>query len=450
MKTMKRRTTVAILGAVAALSTVAALAGLAAGGDSPPVLLRDVMLLTPVAAAGSGVAPEVKVRVTIDATGKVAQVDVLGIEPSSEYDDDFRRAAVETIRRWRYAPAREDGQPVEATLEWSVQFLAKEAPERIDVEGLPQLDGGASAALARRARIFTLPLEARKALLKRFVETAEKSLLPGQRRQAESARFVVVTDAANDKTAETLAGNLEATFSVLDGLFADKIEPQPERYKVIAFVFQQRSSFETVLAAIDAEGGWQSGFYAAPGFLAFNLEVGDVDYLLHLMIHEATHAYTDRYLTRPGYSLPLWLEEGFGEYLGTSEIKKGALVPGRIVHGRFVLNRWGGARVRRSEAAYGLEDIRRAMRTGEGLTVEQIMSADRAVFYGEKREIYYPMSWLLVHFLRHGRPEWAEGAFPDFMLYLAEGYPAKDALAATYGATPADLEAEFRAYPKGL
>lgn len=421
----------------------------AAGGDSPPILLRQSLLLTPFEAAGSGAAPEVKVRVTVDAAGRVAKVDVLAIRPSSPFDEHFRRATEETLRQWRYAPARAGGQPVEATLEWSVQFLAKEADAEAGPGALPGLDDGEASGLARRARVAALPPEARATLLKRYVEVAEKSLEPGRRRQAESPRFLVVTDAAAEKAAEALAGNLEATFNVLDGLFGAKIEPQPERYKMIAFVFQKKTSFDAVLAAL-GEPGWPAGFYRAPGFLAFHLETGDVDSLLHLMIHEAFHAYSDRHLSRPGYGLPLWLDEGFGEYLGNSDIKKGELIPGRILHGKFVLSHYGGASVRRTDAAYGLDDVRRAMRSGKALTVEQLVSADRELFYGEKRDLYYPTAWLLVHFLRHGRPQWAEGSFPALMLYLAEGYPARDALKATYGAAPGDLEAEFRAYAKGL
>ena len=48
--------------------------------------------------------------------------------------------------------------------------------------------------------------------------------------------------------------------------------------------------------------------------------------LLGTMMHEATHAFVDRHMTEPGRYLPRWLGEGFAEYVGYSEVRKGRLI----------------------------------------------------------------------------------------------------------------------------
>ena len=78
--------------------------------------------------------------------------------------------------------------------------------------------------------------------------------------------------------------------------------------------------------------------------------------------------------------------------------------------------------------------------------VQEMFSADARTFYGERRAFHYAVSWLLVHFLRHGREHWADERFPAFTLYVAEGYPPTESFEAVYGAPPAAFEEEFRRY----
>ena len=76
-----------------------ALSGLPADAaeDRSAVLLRDTPLRPPVEVAGTNLAPEVKVRVTVDERGRVSDVEVLSIQPESEYDEFFRRNTIEEL-----------------------------------------------------------------------------------------------------------------------------------------------------------------------------------------------------------------------------------------------------------------------------------------------------------------------------------------------------------------
>ncbi len=427
----------------------AALAGSAAArqGDRAPVVLRKSLLLTPVETAGTGLAPEVKVRVEVDARGRVVEVAMLGITPASEYDELFEKATRKEISGWRYAPEIKNGKAVATTLEWTVKFQAREGRGGLGGEDgwLPLASSAAGGAESKRARILALPLEQRKELLRHHSNVAEKFLDRGNRHRSDSPRFVVVSDAPDEKTARITAGNLESIFNVIRDLFGERIESQPEPFKIVVYMYAKRSSFELLKSELGVFE-WSAGFYSPAGLFAFHIEVPTMENLLGIMMHEATHAYVDRHLVEPGSFLPRWLGEGFAEYVGNSEIRKGQLIPGRTAKEKFVLIPGFGAVRATPVPRMSLGEVKRKIRQGEGLSVEQLTTADRNVFYGEKRSLYYPSSWLLVHFLRHGEAGWAEREFPALMLYVAEGYPAIEALKTIYGTAPAQMEERFRTY----
>ncbi len=414
--------------------------------DRAPVLLRSSMLLTPIETAGTGLAPEVKVRVDIDDRGRVVEVEALSVTPASEYDQLFLEMTRENISSWRYAPAIKGGEAVATTLEWTVKFQALDRDDPGDEAGsmwIPLAAPPRGGAESRRARILALPLEQRKELLRRQSGIAEKLLDREHRKRFDSPRFVVVSDAAQAQTAEITAGNLEAVFNVIQGLFGSRIEPQPEPFKIVVFMFASRHSFDGLKTQLEVYE-WSSGFYSPAGLFAFHLQQPSMESLLGTMMHEATHAFVDRLLVQPGSYLPRWLGEGFAEYMGNSEIRKGRLIPGRTAKEKYVLVHGFGAARAKPTPRISLDDVKRKIRRDEGLSLEQLTTADGDTFYGERRSLYYPSSWLLVHFLRHGEPEWAEREFPAFMLYVAEGYSASAAMKTVYGAAPSDLEARFR------
>ncbi|MEM7352535.1 MAG: energy transducer TonB [Acidobacteriota bacterium] len=419
----------------------------AAADDRAPVLLRRQPLLTPIEAAGTGLAPEAEVRVEIDARGRVVKADVLNLSPTGDYDEVFRQATLDNLAHWRYAPAIRDGRASPTTLEWTVKFQARESLEHRSVlDSWRMLFAGSGlSAESRRADILALPVEQRTRLLKQQADVAEKFLDRQHRRRFDSPRFVVVSDGEEPRTAEITAGNLEVIFNILHRLFQPEIEPQPEPYKIVVYLYASKTSFDNLKSEL-AVYEWSSGFYSPAGLFAFHLEMPSVESLMGIMLHEATHAYVDRHLVEPGFYLPRWLGEGLAVYLGNSEIRKGELIPGRTARDKFVLLRGYGAVRARSLARFSFEEVKQKIRSGKGLTVEQLMTAGSHTFYGDQRSLYYPSAWLLVHFLRHGEAQWAEKEFRAFMLYAAEGYPAAEAMRAVYGVTPADLEERFKRY----
>ncbi|MEM7584971.1 MAG: energy transducer TonB [Acidobacteriota bacterium] len=418
--------------------------------DRLPVLLRSSILQPPVESAGTGLAPEVGVQVDIDERGRVTAVDVRSIKPSSELDEIFRQHTVDQLLQWRYAPAIVDGRPSATSLEWKVQYLAGEEVSSTSSPGgyIPPFLFAKADAEARHAQLLSLPLDKQKEILRRYVTVAEKYIDPQRRQKYETERFVVVTDAEHAETAGIVARNLEVSLSVVGQLLQPHLMPQPTHLKFIVYLYATRNAFSAMRRDLASLSLGEATYYA-PGFIIYHLEVPSGEYLQSFLIHEASHAYSDRHVRRPGFSFPRWLEEGFAEYMGNSQIKKGKLLPGRTLKRRFVLNHYtSGARAQNTVAGWDLERVQRALARGEGLTLPELISADRDVFYGDRSNLYYGMSWLFVHYLRHGEPGWEDVNFAQMMLYMAEGYPAKAALETAYGRDTRDFEAPFLDYVK--
>ncbi|MCP3978728.1 MAG: hypothetical protein GY716_05270 [bacterium] len=438
---MKHRTVASLL-ALALLGAAISSVCLAEPETTPPVPLYSPPLRTPIEVGGTGLAPEVTVRVIVDTLGRVSEVEVQSIQPSSSYDELFEEVVHETLSRWRYAPAMQDGAAVETPLSWMVQFPSIKAQD----EQLTSFDwrvvrSDESRVDDSRRRILSLPLEQRAKFLRVQAGTIRNSLDQAKLKSANSTRFMVFTDGPTEGLAEMLASNLEVTFDTLHRIIGERLGPQPEPYRIVVFMFASDSGYQSV-SKLD----WSSGSYSPLGILAFHMQMPSNESLLGTMLHEATHAYLDRYLAKPGVLFPRWLDEGFAEYVGNSTIKKGQLIPGKTRKTEIYRTPWMAVRGK-SLARYGVTEVKKAMRQGKAMTIAELISMDVQDFYGEQRELHYPMSWLLVHFLRHGEESWAEESFPRLMLYVAEGYPATDAFRVVYG-EPTALDDAFRRYVK--
>lgn len=408
-----------------------------------PLALHAPALLAPAEAAGSGIAPEVAVKLAIDARGRVTSVQVVSITPPSELDELFRARVVETLSAWRFAPATSDGKAVDGTLDWRVRFpaVAGSAAD-VTVVAPPPLAGG--DAERRRAAVLALPQAVRRKILEAQTRAAMAFVDPRRTREAASPRFAVRCD-CDEAVAKTVAGNLEAIFNVLATEIMPGIALQTEPYKlqVVAFGTQaQYQAFTSKQLPLESS----QGFYSPAGLIVFHFEQLTSDDVLAVLLHEATHAFLDRHVVRPGVALPRWLGEGFAEYVGNSAIEHGRLAPGKTLKRKFGFER---GRLVGFETGAGarLDEAKQALRRGAGLGLQQMLEASPQIFYGEKANLFYASSWLLVHYLRDGAPDWAAARFPRLLLYLAEGYPQAAAFRSLYG-DPAAAEPAFRQYVK--
>ncbi|HEV8239996.1 MAG TPA: hypothetical protein VGS57_11560 [Thermoanaerobaculia bacterium] len=416
-----------------------------AAGAEGPLAIHAPMVGVPEATAGSGLAPEAAVKISIDERGAVTKVDVVSIAPASEFDELFRQELEDKISLWRFAPAQRDGRAEASMLDWRVRFPSRPAGLPMTVDVTAPLVG--SDAEQRRAVVLALPLEQRRKLLAAQTATALRFLDAKRKTEASSPRFVVHTDTDDRKVAAVVANNLEAIFDALAQELLPGISLQPEVYKVQVVVFRDRASYESLIRDLPAYE-WSTGFYSPVGLIAFHLEQESNDAVMNVLLHEATHAFMDRHVVRPGVALPRWLGEGFADYVGNSRIQNGRLQPGKTLTRLFEMQS-GGVFIVQTTAGGRLDEAKQALRYGKGLGVRTMLEASPQIFYGEKSTLYYASAWLLVHYLRDGGAGWAQGRFPQLVLYLAEGYPQTAAFRSVYGA-PEAADAEFRKYVKSF
>lgn len=426
-----------------------------AQGDRRPVPLIDPPLVSPVEAAGTGIAPEVTVKVEVDARGRVSRVEVLAIRPSTALDDKFRAAAVRRLSAWRFAPAIEGGVAVPATLQWTILFR----PLGEDEAGSFFDDAGGVRVLSTRfasdedpgRRILELPVEQQMKYLGELAAKAEERVDARRRQEFKTSAFHVVTDSGDAKLTEVIAQNLQAVYATLARWFGDRVPPGPTRGHVLVYVWDREDSYRSF--AHSAEQGLEgsAGFYSPPGLIAFHRQLPLNSVVLSGLIHETVHAFVDRHLSRPGVHYPRWLGEGLAEYVANSTIEKGRLVPGKVPRALPVME-WGmqGIGFGKSHQALSFEEVKGAIRKGTAIPVDKLVSAGPQEFYGERIRLFYPQSWLFVHFLRHGRGEWTDQAFPLFLLYMSEGFDPDASFREAYGCKPADLESAFREYVRAF
>ncbi|MCX6951305.1 MAG: energy transducer TonB, partial [Verrucomicrobia bacterium] len=92
-------------------------AAVAKGGDAPPAVDFRAMALYPETQRRAGVSGEAKVRFTISATGYPENV-----RPWTSSAPEFGRAAVESVKQWRFIPAIKDGNAVSTFVELTLTF----------------------------------------------------------------------------------------------------------------------------------------------------------------------------------------------------------------------------------------------------------------------------------------------------------------------------------------
>ena len=439
---------------VVVLLTCLGVGALAVAGDPepeelPPVILHAPQLLTPLETAGTGLAPRVTVELTVSLTGKVTDLNIREIDPSSDYDDLFEEELRRKVGSWRFAPALRNGTPVERELTWVLEFLPAGdgawSPTKV-VPGLEALIRDEEPAHARLMQIYTLPVERQMTYLRTLAEKAEKPFESANRRQLAHGGIVVVTDHPDDDAAQAILNTVRAAQSITLEVFGQGIPLEPPRLPLLLFCYRSKAQYTQFVQSVDGILE-TSGYFCPPGVIGFHAEHQTRQTLISTLVHEVVHATMYRYIVKPGNVLPRWISEGLADYLGNSKIKKGQLMPGehdwtQVYRSQAFL--WRG----KSLSQLRLNSVRERIRQGPALTVEAIVSADRDTFYGENMGLYYAQSWLLVHFLRHGNEEWTDQHFLDFVLYVAEGYRAEVAFEEVYGNPPSAFEDAYREYAR--
>ena len=236
---------------------------------------------------------------------------------------------------------------------------------------------------------------------------------------AHTASFTLFSDAGERRTRQ-IGADLERLRDALAQLSPDLTLSSP--VPTFIYIFQDRPSFQPYQRLYNGQpldsGGYFLGRQLA-NYIAINGDQpGDGRTLIY---HEYLH-----YVMNNNYTaLPLWLHEGLAEYYSTFQVASQEAEIGQPVPAHVL---W--------------------LRQHEMIPLATLFRVDeRSPEYNEtsRRGGFYAESWALVHYLLSGNPERRQQA-AEYLRLARTGMPLDQIFAKTFGADPAPLERELRAY----
>jgi protein TonB len=101
--------------------TVVALFGATPGRENP-VPVRMVEPDYPIELRRQGVSGIVMVKCTVDDQGNVAETSV-----AKTSNEAFDKSALAAVKKWKFKPARQDGNPISVQVTIPIKFVAQES-----------------------------------------------------------------------------------------------------------------------------------------------------------------------------------------------------------------------------------------------------------------------------------------------------------------------------------
>jgi tetratricopeptide (TPR) repeat protein len=236
---------------------------------------------------------------------------------------------------------------------------------------------------------------------------------------AHTASFTLFSDAGERRTRQ-IGADLERLRDALAQLSPDLTLSSP--VPTFIYLFQDRPSFQPYQRLYNGQpldsGGYFLGRQLA-NYIAINGDQpGDGRTLIY---HEYLH-----YVMNNNYTaLPLWLHEGLAEYYSTFQVSSQEAEIGQPVTAHVL---W--------------------LRQHEAIPLATLFAVhEHSPEYNEtsRRGGFYAESWALVHYLLSGNPERRQQA-AEYLRLARTGMPLDQIFARTFGADPAPLERELRAY----
>jgi len=265
----------------------------------------------------------------------------------------------------------------------------------------------------------------------------------GAETHRHSSEHYEIETTISPEFAEVVGRHMEAIYREYSRRF-EKYGEVERKFQVTVFR-SERDYLERVPSTVTGSCGV---FMARDGLLAAHAEGRTGEEVLRTLYHEGFHQFMFEVINR---DCPIWLNEGLAEYFALSRFSGGRLELGRIdIRSRVWSNRGNltySTLAINGSAFTRIYYLQNHFFHGGRVQLDSLLgSAGRSGFLGGSVERKYAMSWLLVHFLLHGK----DGSYREpFMRYMRDeirGDGSLDRLLEELGADLERLEREFRAY----
>ncbi|MCP4130885.1 MAG: hypothetical protein GY754_07870 [bacterium] len=201
----------------------------------------------------------------------------------------------------------------------------------------------------------------------------------------ESDHFIAYSSTSAAQTKKALAV-AEMVYTAYTGFIKDcvskPLSARAQKHKLI--FYRDKKQFKEYNRA----SGWAEGYYLYP-YCHQYLEPGAKN-PYHWMNHEIIHQLNREYAF---LELPKWLDEGLGEYIGTSKIGEKEILLGDLDYNTYPL--WWLPSL---ELSGSLEPD---MKNRKIMPLRSIITNYRILDINEHFNLYYIHWWSLVHFCMH-------------------------------------------------
>jgi len=224
--------------------------------------------------------------------------------------------------------------------------------------------------------------------------------LPAGFRRIESRHLILDTDLPPDPDVDGLGEAFDQAFPQWCAIF--KIDPEKNSFwRVHGYLMKSRERFEAAgLAPLDLPR-FKSGFARGDDVWFFD-QTSDY-YRRHLLLHEGTHAFMNRFLGGVGSA---WYAEGMAELLATHRYQDGKLTLNTFPRSRDEVSKWGR-----------IEIVQTALAKRQALSLGKIFNYDSrahqdndaygwcwaAAAFLDRHPRYHERFWKLIEWA--GRPE---------------------------------------------
>jgi len=159
-----------------------------------------------------------------------------------------------------------------------------------------------------------------------------------------------------------------------------------------------------------------------------------LDRILQLLRHEGTHQFVRHFI---GKECPVWLNEGLAQFYEHGQIRGDRLEVGAVIPGK-------------------LARLKRAIEQGETILLDRMLRMSNTEWVGAVHSgathagLQYDQAWAMVHFLAYGGGKKYQGAFFQFIYYLARGREPWRAWERVFGTDYDGFEKHWREYVRDL
>ncbi len=195
-----------------------------------------------------------------------------------------------------------------------------------------------------------------------------------------TTRNYAITSTATKQQTKLVADAVESLHDEYLSFFAQSVRVDPNQKRLLLTLYKDQDEFKDH----NKSSPWAEAYYLAPRCYAYFPASEKNPY--HWMIHEATHQLNHEVAHFPASR---WIGEGLATYFGTSTIRDGKLLPGRVDVDTYPI--WWLAKLKLTG------DFQKDHGSGKIIDLRTLISG----VGDEKVNARYIGYWSLTHFLFH-------------------------------------------------